>query len=157
MVEFVLNSEYFNSLRFNKIRKKYYDATAVDTAIIDIRIRADEMSREISGLQKSLDSKEAEIAVLKARLCQMEAKAAEAAKEEADREERAAEQQNVTLNAVNDFYSKVRAEYERQIENLNGMWQDFLCGLENENEDVPADLENKVGKIALEIREMEEQ
>lgn len=152
----MLNNEFFNSLRFNKVRRKYYDATAVDTVLLDIRIRAEEMNKELSGLRRTLSEKDVEIEILKARLLQAEAKADDALKANSAAKNKNEADQNTALSMVGDFYSKVRTGYERQLEDLNEMWQSFLCNYGSQDEPVPDDLESKIGRIASEIREIDE-
>lgn len=43
----MLDKSYFNSIRLDTVRKKYYQADAVDRLLVDIRSKADSMVREL--------------------------------------------------------------------------------------------------------------
>ena len=50
----ILDRNYFNSIRLNTRRGKYYDIEAVDRLLVDIRSRADSMNREYADACRKL-------------------------------------------------------------------------------------------------------
>ena len=183
MVKALLDRDYFNSIDLTSIKRKYYDVTAVDSILVDIRIKANEMNKELARLQSQVASQAAEIEQLRQSVRESEnnklelgnavisAHAAyneivERANAEAEKiiseansqkeaaEKQAQESQNLALNKIEEFYSAVKSGYENQIDMLNELWQKFLCGLDDEKT-APSDLSEKVGRIASEIREID--
>ena len=49
-----LDRSYFNSIRLNTRRGKYYDVEAVDKLLVDIRSRADALNREVISSREKL-------------------------------------------------------------------------------------------------------
>ena len=43
----ILDKNYFNNIRLETVRKKFYNADAVDRLLVDIRSKADGMTREL--------------------------------------------------------------------------------------------------------------
>ena len=54
----MLDKSYFNSIRLDTIRKKYYDADTVDRLLVDIRSKADTMNREYIEMKAGLTEAE---------------------------------------------------------------------------------------------------
>ncbi len=59
-----LDRSYFNSIRLNTHRGKYYDVDAVDRLLVDIRSRADALNREVYASREKLDEAEKTITAL---------------------------------------------------------------------------------------------
>lgn len=53
-----LDRSYFNSIRLNTRRGKYYDVEAVDKLLVDIRSRADSLNREVIAAREKLAESE---------------------------------------------------------------------------------------------------
>ena len=71
-------------------------------------------------------------------------------------------QQDEAVQRVEKLFSTMKAQHEAAIETINAEWQDYLCGLypepeEPEEEELPEDLEEKLGAIADQIQALEEE
>ena len=53
-----LDKNYFNSIRLDTVRKKFYNADAVDRLLVDIRSKADIMTRELHEAKAGFDEAE---------------------------------------------------------------------------------------------------
>ncbi len=53
-----LDRSYFNSIRLNTHRGKFYDVEAVDRLLVDIRSRADALNREVLSAREKLEEAE---------------------------------------------------------------------------------------------------
>ena len=163
-----LNQEYFDAIHIDVVKKKYYNANKVNAVFEDIRQQAEALNAENEAMRRQLDSlndKKAEIggAVLSAQTIYREvvAKANQRAGEiladaERRREEIVAEsmaQQEYAVQRVEACYTRMKQQHLNCIEAINAEWQDFLCGLlpEDEQENTPADMREKIGAIASEL------
>ena len=167
-----LNQDYFASIHLELIKWKYYSASKVDALLADIRQQVQALNIENETLRRQVEaqnqnSRRSEVneAVLAAQAMYREivTKAqTRAGQIVADAERRRAEleavntqQQERTVQQVQDFYSRVRQQHVSSIEALDNEWQNFLCNLYAEDEpadSVPADMAQKVGAIASEMR-----
>ena len=82
----------------------------------------------------------------------------EAEKKSAELAEQAQLQQEHSVKHAEALFDKLRRQHQSSLDALNAEWQSFLCGLypeetveEEEKPAVPADLSEKVGKIAREM------
>jgi len=170
-----LNSEYFDAINIDVVKKKYYNANKVNAVLEDIRAQAEQMYKENLEMKAQLESfisRKSEIgdAVLSAQsiyrdiIDKANARAAEiVADAEAQRTEMLEKlqiRQDYSVSRVENMLDKLRKQHMESIEAINAEWQDFLCGLypededeveEEEKDDVPADLSEKVGLIAKEM------
>lgn len=164
-----LNSEYFDAINIDVVKKKYYNANKVNALLADIRQQAEEMYRENQEMKKQLEllnGHKAEIgdAVLAAQGIYRELvekanlRADEIIEEaEARRSEILGEvyaQQEYAVNQVQSMVERMRKRQQESLDAINSEWQEFLCGLYPEEEStdyVPDDLGEKLGLIAKEM------
>lgn len=160
-----LDQAYFDALRIEVVKKKYYDADRVEAVLGDIRRQALEQDEENRRLRKELAalvSRREEIgeAILAAKTvarqiiaeAQAQADAIVTGAEERSRELVADAEQEARVRQTEACYSRVRERLQSCLEELNADWQDYLCALEDEPAaPPPADLDEKVGAIAREV------
>ena len=60
-----LDRSYFNSIRLNTRRGKYYEVEAVDRLLVDIRSRADSLNKEVYASREKLAEAEKTIEALR--------------------------------------------------------------------------------------------
>ena len=169
-----LDKAYFDAIHIDVVKKKYYNANKVEAVFADIRRQAEAMEAECAAMRAQLsvlDDKKFEIgdAVISAQqiykeiLDKANARAdeivAEAEQRAAAIQEDMQRQQEYSVQHVERCFTRMREQHESAIDSLNAAWQDFLCGLYPESllerEEVPADLDEKVGAIAQELLELE--
>lgn len=170
-----LNKEYFDAIHIDVVKKKYYNANKVEAVFRDIRTQAEALTAENEELRAQLEQfngKKAEIgeAVLSAQSIYrgIVSKANDRADEiiaaaEQERREIIREshrQQEYAVARVERCYARMKEQHMAAIEAINTEWQEFLCGLFPEEEEpaatVPADLSDKLGAIAQQLKEIDE-
>ena len=173
-----LDKEYFDNIKIEVVKKKYYNAKKVEAVFDDIRRQARELNAENERMRQALSAladRRVELgdAVLSAQgvyrgLVEKANERAEEIVAEARRraEEITAEtqrQQDEAVQRVEKLFSTMKAQHEEAIETINAEWQDYLCGLYAERggepsaevpEEAPGDLQAKVGAIAQELFEI---
>ncbi len=173
-----LDKEYFENIKIEVVKKKYYNAKKVEAVFDDIRRQAKELNAENERMRQALSAladRRVELgdAVLSAQgvyrgLVEKANERAEEIVAEARRraEEITAEtqrQQDEAVQRVETLFSTMKAQHEEAIETINAEWQDYLCGLyaergeepsAEEPEEAPGDLQAKVGAIAQELFEI---
>ena len=173
-----LDKEYFDNIKIEVVKKKYYNAKKVEAVFDDIRRQARELNAENERMRQALSAladRRVELgdAVLSAQgvyrgLVEKANERAEEIVAEARRraEEITAEtqrQQDEAVQRVEKLFSTMKAQHEEAIETINAEWQDYLCGLyaerggepsAEEPEEAPGDLQAKVGAIAQELFEI---
>ena len=173
-----LDKEYFDNIKIEVVKKKYYNAKKVEAVFDDIRRQAKELNAENERMRQALSAladRRVELgdAVLSAQgvyrgLVEKANERAEEIVAEARRraEEITAEtqrQQDEAVQRVEKLFSTMKAQHEEAIETINAEWQDYLCGLYAERggepsaeapEEAPGDLQAKVGAIAQELFEI---
>ena len=171
-----LDRNYFNSIELEPVKKKYYSLTDVDKILVDIRKNALEMVEEIENLESQLAVKDGELEKLsekaeegKLLYDQIIQKAKDQAaviitdaqkeaeelrsqmnSEKENLEEYKAQKENEIINKIADAYEQMKKEHEDCIAEINSQWQNFLANMEM-TESEPADIDDKVRKIAEEI------
>ncbi len=173
-----LDKEYFENIKIEVVKKKYYNAKKVEAVFDDIRRQAKELNAENERMRQALSAladRRVELgdAVLSAQgvyrgLVEKANERAEEIVAEARRraEEITAEtqrQQDEAVQRVEKLFSTMKAQHEEAIETINAEWQDYLCGLYAERggepsaeapAEAPGDLQAKVGAIAQELFEI---
>ncbi len=173
-----LDKEYFDNIKIEVVKKKYYNAKKVEAVFDDIRRQARELNAENERMRQALSAladRRVELgdAVLSAQgvyrgLVEKANERAEEIVAEARRraEEITAEtqrQQDEAVQRVEKLFSTMKAQHEEAIETINAEWQDYLCGLYAERggepsaeapAEAPGDLQAKVGAIAQELFEI---
>lgn len=139
-----LNKEYFDSIDINIVRQKYYNANKVNSLLEDIRRQAEAMEEENRQLKEQLADMglgKTEIGdtlltaqaaardiVAKAKI-QAAKIVAEARQQREDILSGVVDQQEYAADCVRKAFDKIVHQQLESIELLNGMWQEFLCGL----------------------------
>lgn len=139
-----LDKEYFDAIDINIVRKKYYNANKVNALLEDIRRQAEAMEEENRrlraqiadmGLGKSEIGDTLLTAQAAARDIVAKAKI-QAARIVAEAQQQrdgilagAVDQQEYAADCVRKAFDKIIHQQLESIELLNGMWQEFLCGL----------------------------
>lgn len=148
-----LNKEYFDSIDINIVRQKYYNANKVNSLLEDIRRQAEAMEEENRQLKAQLADMglgKTEIGdtlltaqaaardiVSKAKI-QAAKILAEARQQREDILSGVVDQQEYAADCVRKTFDKIVHQQLESIELLNGMWQEFLCGLVTEGPEARA-------------------
>lgn len=172
-----LDKEYFDSIRIDVVRRKYYDVSKVDAVFSDIRRQAEELMEENADLRSRLRRQEDSRAALgeavysaqevyrmivdKAheRAAQILAEAEAARRSALIESER---RSDYAFQLVENCMRMVREQQAAALETVDSAWQSYLCGLYPETdtdgspEEAPADLHEKVGAIARELEALED-
>ena len=161
-----LDQAFFDAIRIEIVKKKYYNANKVEALLDDIRRQALAQTEENERLRAQLaqlaEQKEEigetllsakSIAQQMLQEAKAQADAIVAAAEERARELRAeaSEETESTVRRAEAVYSRVREQLLGCVDALNADWQGFLCSLEDAPDAPPADLDEKVGAIAREV------
>ena len=173
-----LDKKYFEDIKIDVVKKKYYNAKKVEAVFDDIRRQAKELNAENDRMRQALSAladRRVELgdAVLSAQGVyrglvekareRAEEIVAEARQHAEEIRAEAQRQQDEAVQRVEKLFSTMKAQHEAAIETINAEWQDYLCGLYAERggepaaekpEEAPADLQEKVGAIAQELFEI---
>ncbi len=139
-----LDKEYFDSIDINIVRQKYYNANKVNSVLEDIRRQAEALTEENRRLKEQLSElgqgksqigdtlltaqAAARDIVAKARI-QAAKIVTEAQQQREDILSGVVDQQEYAADCVRKAFDKIVHQQLESIELLNGMWQEFLCGL----------------------------
>lgn len=176
-----LDRNYFNSINLDPIKRKYYDVTAVDNLLVDIRKQAELINHRYEDMKQELDSAlnaredyrqkgqalSQEIIVLREKLAEAERRAEEAEDRAAALEviadnvsgKHLAQPQTIiedtqpAMEKITEMYSFMREMLTAGIENLDREWQSFSSASVS-GEKTPSDLSQKIGKIAAALQEI---
>lgn len=168
----VVKKKYYNANKVNAVLEDiraqaeamYSENVSMKAQLDAINGRKSEISDAVlsaQGIYREIVEKAAHRAeeIMK----QAELKAAEKLREA---EEKSAElaaqaqlQQEHSVKHAEALFDKLRRQHQASLDALNAEWQSFLCGLypdeamseEKEKSPVPADLSEKVGRIAKEM------
>ena len=148
-----LDKEYFDSIDINIVRQKYYNANKVNSVLEDIRRQAEAMTEENRQLKEQLSElgqgksqigdtlltaqAAARDIVAKAKI-QAAKIVAEARQQREDILTGVVDQQEYAADCVRKAFDKIVHQQLESIELLNGMWQEFLCGLVTEGPEARA-------------------
>lgn len=166
-----LNQEYFDSIQIDVVKKKYYNANKVNAVLEDIRAQAQALETENQTLRAQLEAfsqRRDEIgdtlltAQAAARDIVTKAKAQAGhilADAQHQREELLAgttDQQEYAVACVERTFDKLKRQQLENIDILNGLWQEFLCGLGPElPKPAPAPEKQPAGDDRTRINELE--
>ena len=144
-----LDKAYFDAIHIDVVKKKYYNANKVNALLADVRAQA--AARDIIGKAK----------VQAGRIL------ADAQRQREEILSGAVDQQEYAAACVERTFDKLKRQQLENIETLNGLWQEFLCGLgaeapapaetpETQPDDKPriSELETMVNNIAKELSEI---
>ena len=177
-----LDKAYFDAIHIDVVKKKYYNANKVNAVLEDIRAQAEALEAENQALKAQLgefSQRRDEIgdtlltAQAAARDIVGKAKAqagrilADAQRQREEILSGAADQQEYAVACVERAFDTLKRQQQENIDTLNGLWQEFLCGLaaetpepaeapETQTDDTPriSELETMVNNIARELSEI---
>ena len=177
-----LDKAYFDAVHIDVVKKKYYNANKVNALLEDIRGQAEALEAENGALKAQLGEliqRRDEIgdtlltAQAAARDIIGKAKVqagrilADAQRQREEILSGAADQQEYAVACVERAFDQLKRQQQENIDALNGLWQEFLCGLGTESpaeapEKQPGDevkprigeLETTVNNIAKELSEI---
>lgn len=160
-----LNSEYFDAIHIEVVKKKYYNANKVEAVLADIRRQAEEMNAENERMHSALSAladRRVELgdAMLSAQGVYrgiIEKANARADEIVADAERKAAalveetqRQQDEAVQRVERLFGTMKEQHLAAIDALNREWQAYLCGLYAEEAPAAADAEAEPEETAEE-------
>ena len=172
-----LDQEYFDSIKIEVAKKKYYNVNKVEAVLADIRRQAEELNAENERLRRELAAVGVQRSDLGGTVLSAQAiyrdiieKAQNRADEilmeaERQRDEILAENERLQDYAVKKMEKccdELRQQHLNAIDTINASFQDFLAGLyeeepaATEKASAPVDLEEKVGAIARELFSLNE-
>ena len=143
-----LDKAYFDAIHIDVVKKKYYNANKVNALLEDVRAQAEALEAENQALKAQLgefSQRKDEIgdtlltAQATARDIVAKAKAqagrilADAQRQREEILSGAADQQEYAVACVERAFDKLKRQQQENIDALNGLWQEFLCGLGTES------------------------
>jgi len=162
-----LDPEFFNAIRLDLIKKKYFDAKTVIALLEDIRMQAQTLNaenRRLRSQSSDLDLRKDQIGdtLLSAKtisqqiIREAEAEAAKILDEaRAEREKLlqiGTEREEAARRETGERLERIRGRLLDCAEDISAEWQDLTDGAQTP----PADLEQKVGAIAEQLFGKEE-
>ena len=181
-----LDKAYFDGLKPESIRGKFYRKTEIDALLKEIAARAElqnsenellsmKLARAQAALQEQTDgmngvaqgiisdaNEEAGRILADARAA-AEAEAREILAEAREKSrgiiEATMRQQEYAAEKIEQSYSAMREQHEECISSIKAAWQEFLCGLDMEEEEAPhdeapPDLSEKVATLAQALNDI---
>lgn len=172
-----LDRNYFNSIKLDPIRRKYYDVYAVDNLLVDIRRQAELMNHRYEEQQAELEELKTEkedyrqkgqklseeIIALRETLNKAEQRAVQAeenakalAQELAEANKNPCGEPAVEKDQpdpVGEMVASMKKIYMSGLQTLERQWQAYL---ENGSSAVPEDLSSKISRIADALQEINE-
>ncbi|MGN0982582.1 MAG: DivIVA domain-containing protein [Candidatus Limivicinus sp.] len=139
-----MDQEFFDSIQIDVVKKKYYNANKVNALLEDIRAQAQALEAENQALRARMEEfsqRRDEIgetlltAQAAARDIVAKAKVqagrilADAQRQREEILSGATDQQEYAAACVGRTFDKLKRQQLANIETLNGLWQEFLCGL----------------------------
>lgn len=162
-----LDQEYFDSIQIDVVKKKYYNANKVNALLADICAQAHALEQEnqalraqVGALRERKDEIGDTLLTAQAAARDIVAKAkvqagrilADAQRQREELLSGAADQQEYAAACVERTFDKLKRQQMENIDVLNGLWQEFLCGLATEPEE-PAEGEPQEVRAAQPERE----
>ncbi len=160
-----LDAEYFDSIYIEVVKRKYYDAAAVQNVFAEIRRQAEELHAENARLRQEnaeLKRGRGDVADMMLSAQTVYQEILDRAREKADAITAEAEEEAAAIVAesrrqseqmisrsrgyedraarrVEDALNRMKGIHQQSLEQLDRQWQDFLCSLGEEAETpVPA-------------------
>lgn len=139
-----LDKEYFDSINIDVVKKKYYNANKVNALLEDIRSQAEALSEENVLLKAQLkeicqhkdqigDTLLTAQATARGIVDKAKVQASQIVAEARQKREEllsgTVDPQEYAAGCVERVFDKLRLQQLENIEKLNGLWQEFLCGL----------------------------
>ena len=181
-----LDKAYFDGIKPESIRGKFYRKTEIDALLKEIAARAElqnsenellsmKLARAQAALQEQTDgmngvaqgiisdaNEEAGRILAEARAA-AEAEAGELLAEAREKSrgiiEATMRQQEFAAEKIEQSYSAMREQHEECISSIKAAWQEFLCGLDTDDEqpaqdEAPPDLSEKVASLAQALKDI---
>ncbi len=177
-----LDKAYFAGISPETVRGRFYRKSEIDAVLKEIAARVEQQSTENELLSMKLataqnalrDQTEGLNEVAQAIISDAKAESeriiagakseAEEIIEEAREKSRGIieatmRQQELAAAKIEESYSAMKAQHEECIGSIRAAWQEFLCGLDTEedefqNEEVPSDLSERVSAIADALKDL---
>ena len=179
-----LDKAYFDAVHIDVVKKKYYNANKVNALLEDIRGQAEALEAENGTLKAQLGEISRRRDEIGDTLLTAQAAArdiigkakvqagrilADAQRQREEILSGAADQQEYAVACVERAFDMLKRQQQENIDALNGLWQEFLCGLaadapapapaeapETQPDDTPRinELETMVNNIAKELSEI---
>ena len=179
-----LDKAYFDAVHIDVVKKKYYNANKVNALLEDIRDQAEALEAENGALKAQLGEISRRRDEIGDTLLTAQAAArdiigkakvqagrilADAQRQREEILSGAADQQEYAVACVERAFDKLKRQQQENLDTLNGLWQEFLCGLaadapapapaeapETQPDDTPRinELETMVNNIARELSEI---
>ena len=165
-----LDRNYFNSIRLDPIKRKYYDISAVDNILVDIRKQAElinhryedcfekgqALSQEVISLRKDLDDMTARAKTAENRVAALQLELQNTQNSQGKHLSQTTSAENVqttiNINKISQMYNSMRTILSSGIDSLDQQWQAFLNG--SPELKPPADISDKIEKIASALQEI---
>jgi cell division septum initiation protein DivIVA len=173
-MEMALDKDYFDSIRIDVIKKKYYNANKVHAILEEIREQAEKLNAENAELRAKLNEQNGQRmemgdAILTAQRISREiiqransraaAIIADAEKRSAELSGRTEKHTEYAAQKVEECLNAVREAQEKSIEAINESLQNFLIGLysEDQEEEPPdiSEMQRTINTIARDINSLE--
>ena len=147
-----LDKAYFDAVHIDVVKKKYYNANKVNALLEDIRDQAEALEAENGALKAQLGEISRRRDEIGDTLLTAQAAArdiigkaktqagrilADAQRQREEILSGAADQQEYAVACVERAFDQLKRQQQENIDALNGLWQEFLCGLGTESP-VPA-------------------
>ena len=167
---------FFEGIKPAAVRGKFYRKTEIDSLLSEIAARAELQNSENELLRLKLSQAEAALTEHTEGMNEVAKGIVSEARGEAERIiaeakteagsileeargksrgiiEATMRQQEFAAQKIEESYSAMKEQHEECIDSIRAAWQEFLCGLDTEEEapardDVPSDLSEKVSAIA---------
>lgn len=143
-----LDKEFFDAINIDVVKKKYYNANKVNALLENIRSQAEALEAEnrmlksqFSDISQRKDEIGDTLLTAQSTARDIVGRAREqavriVADAQRQREEilsGAADQQEYAAACVERAFDRLKRQQMENVEMLNGMWQEFLCGLMTED------------------------
>ena len=154
-----LDKAYFDAVHIDVVKKKYYNANKVNALLEDIRGQAEALEAENGALKAQLGEISRRRDEIGDTLLTAQAAArdiigkakvqagrilADAQRQREEILSGAADQQEYAVVCVERAFDQLKRQQQENIDALNGLWQEFLCGLGTESPvPVPAEAPEK--------------
>ena len=160
-----LDKDYFDAIHIDVVKKKYYNANKVNAVLEDIAAQAQALEAENQSLRAQLselsqckneigDTLLTAQAAARDIIGKAQAQAgrivADAQRQREEILSGAADQQEYAAACVEKVFDKLKRQQMENVEALNGLWQEFLCGLMTEPEEKPVESDGKARITELE-------
>ena len=177
-----LDKAYFAGISPETVRGRFYRKSEIDAVLKEIAARVEQQSTENELLSMKLataqnalrdqteglnevaqgiisDAKAESERIIAGAKSEAEEIIEEAREKSRGIIEATMRQQELAAAKIEESYSAMKAQHEECIGSIRAAWQEFLCGLDTEedefqNEEVPSDLSERVSAIADALKDL---